>query len=395
MSKYSWGADQVLHLLGIPFNANLKEQKIICPICGGKNLTFNLQKDVGNCWNCGNGFDSRSYYSIVTGCSLERSGYEIEEKLGLRGNNPTTIPVPPRIVYKEVKECKDMASPEVLNNTYQALISCIELSEKNRNHLKARGLTSTQIEKLNYRTLPTENLSGIAKILGQMGCQLDGVPGFYHEAGKSPTMVRMTGGIMMPRVNRNALVTGIQIRKDDDLRRFIEDTGKYEEKCAWFSSSGRENGTKQTVDPHYACDFTFVKEGDIKEFRPLLPNGKIFLTEGIMKGDIIHFCSNAPVLCVPGVNQYKLIRDDLLWLKEKCGLVKVVLAYDMDYKTNPNVKKFMEATEELIRECGLEVTRYEWNPHYETEDGDVFDLKGLDDYLVLCKYGILPKIKIR
>lgn len=392
MSKYSWTPDQVFSLLGVQIRSTKAEQKILCPYCGSKNLNFNLVKDVGHCFSCDRGIDSRQYYSVVTGTSLEKTGYEIEERLGIRPSNREMTPPPQRIVFKYSTKEATKASPEVLDTTYRAFLGSLELSVKNRDNLRSRGLHPDEITRLCYRTFPSERLDIIPRDLGQSGFTITGVPGFYIEKG-TPKMVRMTPGIIMPQVNRNSLITGLQIRKDDDLRRFNEDSGEYEAKCGWFSSKGRENGTPASADVHYACDFSYDEQS--KQYMPVLQDGKILLTEGIMKGDIVHYCmGGAPVIAVPGVNAVKKLTEELIWMRDNCGLRKVILAFDMDYQTNPNVQKALENTRTMIKDCGLECAQFpSWEPHL-VRDGEEYNINGIDDYLVFCKYDILPHVKL-
>jgi len=181
----------------------------------------------------------------------------------------------------------------------------------------------------------------------------------------------------------------LQIRKDDDLRIFVEERGEYEAKCAWFSSKNRECGCTSSANVHYACDFEF-KNG---EYVPVFENGFI-LTEGIMKADIIHYLQpNCPVIAVPGVHALTHLEKELRRLKEM-GVETILLCYDMDYLTNPNVQSALEKTKALIEGLGLRFKQRKWEVNV-TVEGQTVPLKGLDDYLAYAKKKVIPEVKAK
>ena len=203
----------------------------------------------------------------------------------------------------------------------------------------------------------------------------------------------MTKGIIMPQVNVHNQITGLQVRKDDDLR------GRDEPKCGWFSSKDRYDGCGACANVHYACDF-FYNVGKHR-YDPVIPeeNGVkgVLLTEGIMKADIAHFClPNCPVISVPGVNATKQLSGELKYLRDEYGVNAVALAYDMDYKTNKHVQDALEKTKEIINGLGLKLIQKEWLMTVKViKDGQEKEviLNGIDDFLVFAKYGIYPEVK--
>lgn len=387
---YSWKPIEALSLLGIPVNPNKTEVYLTCPKCGGKRFSFNLVKGIGKCWQCSFTADSASYYAISTGFTLKEARLDIERRLGIQKNGERTIP--PRIVYNTQHQEAPKAPDEVLDDTYRAFLSELHLSDKNKNMLMARGLSEDEIEELNYKTLPRRDeidFFALCRRLQTNGHVLKGVPGFFKTKTGDYTFVQLTKGIIMPLVNRKNQIVGLQIRKDDDLRVYIEEKGDYEAKCGWLSSKNREGGCAANAMVHYACDFRF---NDNKEYEPVIPEGGVMLTEGIMKADITHFCQpNIPVISVPGVQALNYLEQELIWLKTK-SVHTVLLAYDMDYETNPHVKQAMDKTKELIEKCGMKCKRIEWTSHISIDGKDV-NINGIDDYLVFAKYNIYPQVK--
>ena len=387
---YSWKPEEVLALLGIPVKTRA-EMYIPCPKCHGKRFSFNVVKGIGKCWQCTFTADSASYYAVTQNLSLKEARLDIERRLGITKDGERTAP--PRIVYNTQHQEADKADDAVLDNTYRAFLAELHLSDKNRNMLRARGLSDDEIEELNYKTLPRRDeidFFALCRRLQSNGNILKGVPGFFKTKTGDYTFIQLTKGIIMPLVNRNNQIVGLQIRKDDDLRVFMEEKGDYESKCGWFSSKNREGGCAANAKVHYACDFKF--DAGKGQFVPVIPDGGVMLTEGIMKADITHFCQpNIPVISVPGVQALNYLEQELVWLKDN-GVHTVMLAYDMDYETNNNVKLAMDKTKELITSHGMRYKRIEWTSHITVDGKDVY-INGIDDYLVFAKYNIYPHIK--
>lgn len=402
--SYTWKPYEVFQLLGIPVAPNRVEQYVVCPKCGEKRMSFNMNMGVGRCFRgaCEFGCDSASYYAAATGLSLNEARKDIEERLGIergRKERPDKVQFREVIIPKEsiVME-EEKASDKVLDDTYRAFLSELSLSEKNRYMLKARGLSDDEIEVLGYKTFPRKDeidFFALCRRLQTNGHVLKGVPGFYKTSKGDYTFVQITKGIIMPCVNINNQIIGLQVRKDDDLRVFIESEGRYEGKCSWFSSKNRNGGCSANAEVHYACDFKFSQETG--QYEMILPEDGVLLTEGIMKADITgYMVPNIPIISVPGVDARKQLKKNLLLLKEK-GVKQVWLAYDMDYLTNSNVQEACAKTKALIEELGLTYTRMQWENSIVIKDNSGNEMKvnlnGIDDYMVYAKLNIIPKIK--
>ena len=391
---YSWRSQDVLGLLNIRYNSNRTEIQFDCPVCGKKKFAFNLDKGIGHCWSCRTNADSAKLYATVMNMSLDAARRDIEARLGITNNFNEPIKREPRTVYDTSAESIEAkkADDETLDQTYRAFLSELTLSEKNKAMLLARGFSEKEIQSRNYRTFPNRseiNFFDLCKRLQRQGYTLEGVPGFFKAKTGEYTFIQLTKGIIMPQVNYKDQVVGLQIRKDDDLRSYIEEFGDYEAKCAWFSSKNRVGGVGANANVHYACDFSFNKEKG--EWTPVFNDGFV-LTEGIMKADLVHaLMPNLPVIAVPGVHALNGLKTELLRLKE-LGAKTILLSYDMDYKTNENVQDALIRTRNLIEDCGLRCKNNEWKTEITVNGEKKSLLKGLDDYLAYVKYSIIPNV---
>ena len=389
---YKWTIMDVFSLLGIQTPSHKKEVMVPCPFCGGKRFAMNQQIGAGHCYNCFETADSASYYAQSVGLSLDEARKDIERRLNLNDEDITKRPE--RIVFKEQPQ-EELAKIDVLDFTYRSFLNELKLSDKNRNDLLARGFDDKDIEALGYKTFPNPqetNFYDLCRRLQSNGCILKGVPGFFQTRYGDWTFITMTQGIILPQKTVNNKIFGFQIRKDDDLRKHNPETGKLEEKCAWFSSKSCRNGCGPRADINFSCDFKFDSE-KTKKYWIYASTKKVILTEGSLKADLIHALEpTLPVISVPGVHSTNYLENTLAYLK-KLGIECIVHAYDMDYKTNANVQECLIKTRDIINKSGMEYKMMEWNPTVDI-DGNTYDvLKGLDDFLAYIKKGIIPKIK--
>lgn len=392
---YSWSPQEAMSLLGIDLG-NCTEKKISCPRCDGKKFYMNTQKGVGHCMHCNFSADTAGYYAAVNGLSLAEARREIESRLGITPDYGMSERdrLKERVVYKTTPQEEKRAEASVLNDTYRAFLDMLTLSPRHVSDMRARCLMDeSTLESLNYKSFPdagSVNYFWLCKQMLKEGHILDYVPGFFRTKKGEGDFVfhQMTPGILMPLVNHKMQIIGLQLRKDDDKRIWIEEEGEYEQKCGWFSSKGNACGAGATAGIHYACDWKYDFEKG--EYHPVHEDG-FLLTEGIMKADIIHYLMpNIPCIAVPGVNATRYLEIELKRL-QSWGVKKIRLAYDMDYKSNPHVQTALEKTERMIADCGMTLIRTEWEEQVPEKQG--IYLKGLDDYLAYCKLGIVPKIK--
>lgn len=395
--SYSWKPEDVLYLLDIPYNGKRTEIYIKCPVCGGRRFSFNVAMGIGKCWNCDFSADSASYYAVTTGLSTKDARFDIENRLGIKKDGKSNEEkLPPRIVYNTTQPEAKKKPASVLNATYMAFLSELGLTEKNRMSLHARGMDNDDyISILNYKTFPRMDeidYFALCKRLINSGFTLDGVPGFFKTKKGDYTFVQLTKGIIMPQKNYCNQIVGLQIRKDDDLRVFIEEKGEYEGKCGWFSSKNRNGGCPANANVHYACDWKFNTEK--KLYEPICNRKAFALTEGIMKADLFHFfCPHIPVISVPGVHALENLKCELIRLREDFGVETILLAYDMDYQTNPNVQEAMNKTINIIKEIGFKLEQKNWETKIVVENKVVGCANGIDDYLAFALKKIVPQVQ--
>ena len=332
----------VIPLLGLPTPpAGKNSFNLPCPCCDdkpkGRHLNINLRKDVFRCPRCGFSGGVLDLYAFYAKIPREKV---LEELLDRKGQT-----LYPRQPLPEVEE-NPLTGVEERHATYTALLQNLTLASDHRENLLSRGLSPEEIHRLGYKTTPVLGFSSLAKRLREKGLYLAGVPGFYKN--QSQWTLKITGrGILIPVRDVQGQIQGLQVRLDNVEKR----------KFRWLSSNGLEEGCGAKTWVHLAG-----------EPRPL-----VFLTEGPMKADVIHFLTGQTVLAVAGVNSLSQLKPALEKL-QAAGMEQIMTAFDMDYLVNPHVQNGQENLTHLLEECGIAYGTYLWDPRY----------KGLDDYIWGC-----------
>jgi len=377
----------VLAVNSLPHNR--KENQVICPVCTHKKGYANTETNVFFCQHCKTALKPIQFHAAETGMTWLEAVRDLKEKGGVTESYTPTI----RRVFGEEKIFESpIAPPKVRDATYKAFLQKLPLKERHKKDLLERGLSEASIVMWGFKSLPSwkeVNYAKICKELRVEGYTLEGVPGFYmrnnKEGKKFWTFASATEGILVPYLNHEGQIVGLQIRKDDDKRRVFED-GEKEAKYSWMSSKGKAGGASSGSPVHWAFDFRFNKE--TKEVRPV-HNGWVYLTEGAMKADICHCLlpKKPPFLAVAGVDATKNLEEALKVCKD-IGIKQIALAYDADYLKNPNVKDAMEKTVKLITSMGFEVKNFTKRAVKEGmwEHPEIY--KGLDDLLAFKVKGI-------
>ncbi len=243
----------------------------------------------------------------------------------------------------------ERASSERCADVYLALIrEHLTLSSEHRNSLHKRGLPDGIITANGYASTPTQSFAAnVARAL-QERFGLDGVPGFFKQAGRW-SMVNFGSGIFIPIRSSDGLIQGFQVRRDEGEPRYI-----------WFSSTDRDGGASSGSPLHFANWL-------------LLPDAsEITLTEGALKADIAAHFLNAPVVAAAGVSCFG--ENFAANLREKFPKLKTcVVAFDSDFRTKPQVKASLDKLIRQLSAVGLRVRVRTW----AAELG-----KGIDDYLL-------------
>lgn len=257
--------------------------------------------------------------------------------------------------YKETSK----ADSDRLNDVYTTFLYNLQLNDLHRHNLIERGLSEETIELNLYRSVPnySERIEVAEKLAESF--DLEGIPGFFRENGKWCLNLTFPG-FYVPYRDTEGRISGLQIRRDKET----------EQKYLWLSSSGKEKGTSSGVSLH------FVNSKQIRE------SGTIWITESALKGDIT--AELLPLatgfVAMGGVNAIKpekLIDD----LRENFpDLVRVILAFDMDWKEKKGVHKAVQNLFDNLRDTDLEVDAVIWD---EQQYG-----KGIDD---ACLSGLNQK----
>ena len=334
------------------------EYKYPCPNCGGK-YSFEANDVFGHCFGCDINLNYQSYYAKWRNITLKEAKQEILSATGHQ------------VIIQEKEDEIPIANITIRNRVYSSLLSSLSLTKAHMSNLVSRGLSEEQIRTLGYKSFPTNKKDRvkITKDIIHSGTSVTGVPGFYMEDDGTPTLCYRKRGILVPYRDYNNLVQGFQVRKDNSVLKVDKD-GEKENKYDWITSKGRQGGCASKAYVHFACDFYYDFAAGVE--KPFLAD-TIFITEGAMKADIIHFLSGKPVLAVAGVNA---LLDLPKVLKQLKGSVKkIVNCYDMDYLTNKHVAKACEKLQKMIEEEGFAFERLTWDEKY----------KGYDDYLLAMK----------
>lgn len=351
---------EVLELLGMSaadLNSGKKNAYFDCPFCGkpakDKKFNVNLQNGMWHCYSCGKGEGHGGgilgLYSELTGKPNDKNGRsearkEIMEKL--YGNNPVTIKVRPKAVSKPEADYSPCGI-EQRDAVYKALLKVLMLSSCHKQNLLDRGLTEQQIEKGEYRSMPTFGYERIASMLTSQGLNLKGVPGFWFNEGRW-SLVKRKPGYLIPVRDMYGRIQGLQLRLDKPT-----DNYKYQ----WLSSNNLNGGAKA------CCWIAYVGEKISRT---------AYLIEGSLKAQVVNALSKDMFLvAVPGVNSLQYLSSALKFLKDR-GVQEVVNLYDMDKFAKPQVMRAMLKANSKIRSLGLVPVSCKWDKQY----------KGYDDFLL-------------
>lgn len=335
----------------------------VCPFCDDKSGHLNVAPNKGKegyfrCNRCGEAGGSIKFEALLTGRTEE-------EVIEAHRNKKYEQEYEGFKVPRNIKEiCENLrgdgvisVSPEVLDAVYRCFLSLLTLNPEHREDLKRRGLSDAAIKAKGYKSLPdVSQATYIPRKLIKMGYKLEGVPGFYKDDGRWAINVYTTG-YFVPFVNCDGLMTSLQIRLDE-----ISKKSRY----IAFSSVGKPNGAKTSVDAHLV--------GGYKK--------RIFLTEGALKADVACYLSykvyrkKYSYLAIPGVNNNGCLSKCLKKLKDN-GVTTIVDAFDMDKVGNETVKCNKRVSDAVAKIKKIVIAEgFKWI------DGSWPREKGIDDYLL-------------
>lgn len=386
-----------------------------CPICGKKG------------W-CGINEDQ-----TIVHCMRVPSDKFKDTDIGRQYTHYLTEQIPREKIEVEVSNAVEKRSNDHLNRVYRALTREIPLSARHANHLMNDRLMDDQSIRLReYRTMPDRDRYKVAKgVIGRISSDTDllGVPGFFAQEGRYGPYWTMAGdtGLMVPFRSILNEIIGWQIRVDkpkleltmegsikgnildeveplpNGLRRAkcslqVQDktlevilTEKDKKICNsrsgqfvfsvrlqqgtkywWWSSGSKLNGASigGPLPVHLALPYPclpYWKTGE--DPSGLIDCSEIWITEGAMKADLAADMMVKPFMAIPGTGAFRLALEPL----KQLGCRHVVLAYDADAVTTPEVQRSLELCAEFFaKESDMALSLAMW---------DVSLGKGIDDLL--------------
>lgn len=305
-----------------------------CPICGGKDWCgFNSY--LASCMR-----DCRGSFKTI----IQSDGNEAyQHKL-----TPGIVDIP--FFINKQKPATETAPVTARNRVYKDFLSLLSLNQRHRDDLLRRGLSERDIKKNGYKSIPEGKPWNICGKLLVSGHDLSGIPGFYKASGPhggSYWTFDWQPGYFIPVLDGKGRIQALQRRMDDPSR-----GGKYK----LFSGHKHKGGCSCGTPAHVA------RPDNLKDRR-------VWITEGPLKADIASKYLGAIVIGALSATTWKPVLE----LAVEMDVREVVIAYDMDTKTNWVVARAEKAlTTELLKQ-GFEVQRAEW----KTIIG-----KGIDDALV-------------
>ena len=293
-----------------------------CPICPGRDKrcsqTFDYAWAV--CYR-----PDESALQFKTG-SLGRYGiYPLDAS---RAN--VAAPAPKRPVVVELTEELE----NLLNSVYRALTDRWVLSDEHLQFCLKRGFTSQQIERQMYRTSSNSN-SIIQELVAKFGPSLLKVPGFRQILGNYHFC--STGAFIIPTINHNGSVVNFRVRNIH--AKHLKDRYFYVSSYDKQSNSGLKAFiSAHTVVPKVCADT------------------RVWITEGELKAHYASDRLSAICISIPGVNSWSRAIQAL----DHLGTKRVVLAFDDDMWSNPQVARCLVNLYEKLKGDDYEVTIAKW-----------------------------------
>lgn len=257
----------------------------------------------------------------------------------------------------------ELASVHDRNQTYEMMLSMLQLTDKHIDDLIKRGLSFEQVKEYGFKSTPAFGFVQLTKNLIDKGCVVEGVPCFYVKANGEWTVNfnSRCSGILIPYRTISGLIQAFQICLDEP---FVDEKGK-KTKYIWLSSVDEEKGVSSGSPAHFIGD-------------PC--DESVFVTEGGLKAYVAHSLSGRTFIANAGVGNVETFREPFTILKRN-GVKNVYEACDMDKMVNENVARGVKKLTDLIKEYGFNVKSMKWkwdksNPNHN---------KGIDDMLLSKK----------
>lgn len=222
-------------------------------------------------------------------------------------------------------------------DVYRRFVELSELLPGDRTVLEARGLSAEWILAGFYRSLSSPVTRRSVQVLSEeFGQFLGGTPGFTLSSGRP--RIKSADGILLPVCDMHGSIQGFQIMT------------MAEPKYIWFSGDTQAQASCHV--PPQASKRNCVR-----------------ITEGVLKADLAsHLDSSTLTIGVPGVTAWKSALPVISGLQ----FSEVILAFDADWETKPQVKNCLVELFHACRELGIRTLIETWDPVH----------KGIDDALL-------------
>jgi len=241
------------------------------------------------------------------------------------------------------------ADTGMLDRVYRALLDALPLAPSHRQALQQRGLANAEILRRRYRTFPLQGRAALAKhLIGQLGVDICAqVPGFYIKVRDGRRWWSLAGapGLLIPVRNLDGHIVALKVRAD------VPGNGPKYSTVSSTKHGGPSPGAPVHVPLHAGARGTMIR-----------------LTEGELKADVATALSGLLTLSIPGVSMWRKAVPVLQALQAS----QVLLAFDTDWRTNPQVARALGQAAFALGTAGYEVQVEDWNPAVG---------KGIDDLL--------------
>jgi len=345
-----------------------------CPLCGKNNLYVHDANGVFKCHTpgckLGKATNSVGFVMDVTGLSFKEASAAL---ISASGCHPTSYKAAIKRGEAFTYDKPELLSNEEKDKSYRAIMNYMTLLNHDKADLLRRGLSEKEIATLDYKSYRLKDIASVMSSVKSKGCKTEGLAGaFKGNDGNTLFVSSDKPSYLIWAKDLYGNICGAQIntkpRKTDEPSPTPVKEGKKKKKYIWLSSASFEGGWAQKSIPHFAVNRSYDWRSG--ECTPLLGE-KVYLIEGLLKGDICHIKTGKNFICLAGVMQYDALKKALATLKQE-GVKEVIICWDMDYKTNQGVGESLKKAAMIIKESGFSVKQLEWDERF----------KGLDDYIV-------------
>lgn len=294
-------------------------------------------------------------------------------------------------VKKQAVPVKTIASEDTLNKVYNvfmkgcSLAGGSKLNNEHLNYLKDRGLNDEDIKHGNYFTIPPQAIMNnlaqeLKKEYNLDENVLENVPGFYKDKNQKYTF-KYNNAIGIPIFNAKGFCGGIQIRLNKEIVYTKKNGKEVKIRYIWFSSDEVPEGCSLGVGPGTPVGVIYPKTEESTWSK------NIFITEGYFKAQQLSKFTNAIVIYVQGVGNWRDSIDEIKYITSKYTSIKrLFICYDADIAYKPQVNNHASNMSSALTEefPDMELFYCLWNP----DDG-----KGIDDLIFNNKTNTIKLVK--